>query len=144
MNNPLFTLGVGLAVAALVAAGCGKDSPAGPSGTTTTTTASFAAIQRDILTPSCESCHTDNGRSPAGGLNLKVGAAYPNLIGQASSAKAGAIRVVAGNPGGSYLVQKLEGALDIVGLRMPRVGAPLSDAQVAIIRQWIQEGALNN
>lgn len=144
MRNPLFTLGVGLAVAAVVATGCGKDTPAGPSGTTTTTV-SFAAIQRDILTPSCESCHTDNGRSPAGGLNLKVGAAYPNLMGQASSAKAGAIRVVAGNPSGSYLVQKLEGALDIVGLRMPRNGPPfLSDAQVAIIRQWIQEGALNN
>lgn len=144
MRHSFVTFGIGIAAMALVAIGCGKDSPAAPSGTTTTTTASFAAIQRDILTPSCESCHTDNGRSPAGGLNLKVGAAYPNLVGQASSAKAGAIRVVAGNPSGSYLVQKLEGALDIVGLRMPRVGAPLSDAQVAIIRQWIQEGAQNN
>jgi hypothetical protein len=53
--------------------------------------------------------------------------------------------VIAGNPGGSYLVQKLEGAADIVGLRMPRNGPPyLTDAQVAMIRQWIQNGALNN
>jgi hypothetical protein len=53
--------------------------------------------------------------------------------------------VIAGNPSGSYLVQKLEGAPDIVGLRMPRNGPPfLTDAQVALIRQWIQNGAPNN
>jgi mono/diheme cytochrome c family protein len=97
------------------------------------------------LTPACVSCHTDDGRTPAGGLNLKSGTAYAALVGVASTAKAGAVRVIAGNPSGSYLVQKLEGAPDIVGLRMPRTGPPyLTDAQVALIRQWIQNGAPNN
>ena len=102
-------------------------------------------IQAQILTPACVSCHTDEGRNPSGGLNLKSGTAYAALVGVPSTAKAGAIRVIAGNPSGSYLVQKLEGAADIVGLRMPRNGPPfLTDAQVALIRQWIQNGAPNN
>ena len=63
----------------------------------------------------------------------------------AAPQKAGATLVIPGNPSGSYLVQKLEGAADIVGSRMPRNGPPfLSDAQVALIRLWIQNGALNN
>jgi hypothetical protein len=67
-------------------------------------------IQTEILTPACTSCHTDEGRAPSEGLNLKAGAAYANLVGVASSEKAGAIRVIARNPSASYLVQKLEKA----------------------------------
>ena len=140
-----FIFGV-LALAVLgVAAGCGKDSsPTAPSQATATV--SFAQqIQTGILTPGCTSCHTDDGRTPSGGLNLRAGVSYAGLVGVASSAKAGATRVIAGNPSGSYLVQKLEGAADIVGLRMPRNGPPfLTDAQVALIRLWIQNGAPNN
>ena len=143
------TFGV-LALSVLVAAaGCGSTSspttpspaPAAPAATV-----SFAQqIQAQILTPACTSCHTDEGRTPSGGLNLKTGAAFAAMVGVASSGKPGAIRVIAGNPSGSYLVQKLEGAADIVGARMPRGGPPfLTDAQVALIRLWIQAGALNN
>ncbi len=128
-----------------LAAGCSSNnSPATP--TPVTPTVSFATqIQAQILTPACTSCHTDEGRTPSGGMNLKAGSAFANLVGVASTGKPGAIRVIAGNPSGSYLVQKLEGAADIVGLRMPRNGPPyLTDAQVALIRQWIQNGAPNN
>lgn len=132
-----------LTVAALAATGCGKDTPTNP--TPTPQAASFANIQSTIFTPSCESCHTDVGRSPAGMLNLRPGSAFSNLVSQNSSAKAGAVRVIPNNAAGSYLVQKIEGAADIVGRRMPLNGPPfLSDAQVALIRQWITEGARNN
>lgn len=140
-----------LGVAALLTVACSSDTQ--PSSTTssssssssTTSTVSFATIQSTILTPACEGCHTDVNRTAAGGLNLKPGAAYPNLVSQVSSAKSGATRVVPGNASGSYLIQKLEGASDIVGLRMPRNGPPyLTDAQVATIRTWITEGAKNN
>jgi len=78
-------------------------------------------------------------------MNLKSGSAYASLVNVASSGKPGATRVIPGNPSGSYLIQKLEGAPDIVGLRMPRNGPPyLTDAQIALIRQWIQNGAPNN
>jgi mono/diheme cytochrome c family protein len=135
---------VAVAGAAMTAA-CGSSSS--PTTPTTPAGPSFATqIQAQILTPACTLCHTDEGRTPASGLNLKATAiSYSNLVGVASVGKAGATRVIPGNPSGSYLVQKLEGAPDIVGLRMPRNGPPfLSDAQVALIRQWIQNGAPNN
>lgn len=128
--------------ALVVAAGCGGSSPTAPS---TPAAVTFARVQTEILNSNCVSCHTDEGRTPAAGLNLRSGAAYAALVGVASSGKPGAVRVIAGNPAGSYLVQKLEGAADIVGLRMPRNLPPyLSDAQIALVRQWIQAGALNN
>jgi mono/diheme cytochrome c family protein len=130
--------------AAMMVAGCGKDSPTTPTPTPTGPTFS-TQIQAQILNPACVSCHTDEGRTPASGLNLRSGAAFANLVGVPSIGKPGAIRVIAGNPGNSYLVQKLEGASDIVGLRMPRNGPPfLTAEQVALIRLWIQNGAPNN
>jgi mono/diheme cytochrome c family protein len=137
--------GIVAVAVAMMTAGCGKsDSPTTPTPTPTGPTFS-TQIQAQILTPACVACHTDEGRVPAANLNLRPGAAFPNLVGVASSGKPGAIRVIAGNPSGSYLVQKLEGAADIVGLRMPRNGPPfLTTEQVALIRQWIQNGAPNN
>ena len=132
---------VSIVLLVCLASACGKDSPAAPTNTANTVTFS-TQIQQQIFTPACTACHTDEGRTPSSGLNLKSGAAYAQLVGVASVGKAGAIRVIAGNPSGSYLIQKLEGGPDIVGLRMPRTGPPyLTDAQVALIRQWIQNGA---
>jgi hypothetical protein len=128
----------------VAAAGCSSSnsSPSAPS----TPTVSFATqIQAQILNPACTACHTDDGRTPSSNLNLKSGVAISNLVNVASVGKAGAVRVIPGNPSGSYLIQKLEGAADIVGLRMPRNGPPyLTTDQVALIRQWIQNGAPNN
>ena len=139
------TFGVLALSTLVVAAGCSSSSnPTAPAAAGPAL--SFATqIQAQILTPACTACHSDDGRTPSAGMNLRSGTAYASLVGVASSGKPGAIRVIAGNPSGSYLVQKLEGAADIVGLRMPRTGPPyLTDAQVALIRQWIQNGAPNN
>ena len=145
MHVVRLTFGIVAVAGSAMTAACGSSSsPTSPSTTPPGPTFS-QQIQAQILTPACVSCHTDDGRNPAGGLNLKTGTAYSNLVGVASTGKPGAVRVIAGNPSGSYLVQKLEGAPDIVGLRMPRNGPPfLTDAQVALIRQWIQNGAPNN
>jgi mono/diheme cytochrome c family protein len=149
MHLVRLTFGIVVVVGTAMTVACSSStSPSATTTTTTTTTSgpSFSQqIQAQILTPACTSCHTDDGRTPSGGLNLRSGAAYAALVGVASTGKPGAIRVIAGNASGSYLVQKLEGAADIVGLRMPRNGPPfLTDAQIALIRQWIQNGAPNN
>lgn len=127
------------------ATSCGSSSsPSAPSGQTNTVTFS-TQIQQQIFNPACIACHTDEGRTPSSNLNLKTGVSIANLVNVASVGKAGATRVVPGNPSGSYLIQKLEGAPDIVGLRMPRNGPPfLTTEQIALIRQWIQNGAPNN
>jgi hypothetical protein len=49
-------------------------------------------------------------------------------------------RVTAGDPGNSYVVQKVEGT-QTVGSRMPLGGPFLSQTEVNQIRAWIQAGA---
>ncbi|MGE5200227.1 MAG: hypothetical protein ACM3H9_11345, partial [Rhodospirillaceae bacterium] len=121
-------------------------------GPTPNLEATFSSIQHEIFDTTdssgrlaCTSCHTDAGRSPAGGLVLLEGRAYDALVGRPSSFKPGAILVVPGDPDGSYMVHKLEGAADIAGSRMPRGTGPfLTSGQMQIIRRWIALGAKND
>lgn len=121
-------------------------------GPTPNLTPTFASIQRDIfnaqdssLRLACIQCHTNVGRNPTGGLNLVEGSSYQALVGQPSTGKPGAIRVVPGDPENSYLLKKLMGSSDIAGVRMPRSNGPyLTDGQISIIRRWIQLGAKND
>ena len=111
----------------------------------------FSSIRTEILETvdlagrsSCLTCHTDQGRTAAGNLNLRADP-YAALVNAPSRVKAGAVFVVPGNPDASYLVHKLEGRSDITGLRMPRNGPPyLTDGQILVIRRWIENGAPNN
>ncbi len=110
----------------------------------------FSSIQREIFNTTdssgrqaCITCHVVGG--PAAFLPLTEGVSYNNLINRVSGAKPGAIRVIPGDPGNSYLIQKLEGAPDIVGQRMPRTSGPfLTEGQISIIRRWIELGANND
>src|SRR5262245_56129929 len=111
----------------------------------------FASIQRDIFEAAdssgrrnCTACHSSIGRTPSGGLALDHDTAYDAIVNVASNRKAGATRIVPGNPDASYLVQKVEGASGIVGVRMPQGGPYLSDGQILILRRWIQLGAPRN
>ena len=82
------------------------------------------------------------GRSPAAGLNLTHDAAYGQIVNMASTKKTGAIRVIPGDADNSYLVHKVEGLSDIVGVRMPYSGPPyLTDGQIMILKRWIALGA---
>lgn len=110
----------------------------------------FSSIRTEIFETtdlagrtSCVTCHTDQGRTPAGQLNLRADP-YGALVNVASRQKAGATLVVPGDPDASYLIHKLEG-IDIVQLRMPRNGPPyLTEGQILVIRRWIENGAPNN
>jgi hypothetical protein len=112
----------------------------------------FSSIQRDIFSSidasgraACTSCHNAQGARFAGNLNLAGDAAYGQLVNVPSTGKPEAIRVIPGDPEGSYLIHKIEGTAGIVGQRMPRTSGPfLTPGQVLIIRRWIQLGALNN
>lgn len=121
-------------------------------GPTPNLTPTFSSIQQEIFNTTdssgrlaCIGCHTDSGRTPAGGLVLLEGRSYQALVSQPSRFKTGAILVVPGDPDASYLVHKLEGAADIVGSRMPRGTGPfLTSGQMQIIRRWIELGAKND
>ena len=78
-------------------------------------------------------------------MNLLSGISYANLVGIASTGKPGAVRVIPGDPVNSYIIHKLEGRSDIIGVRMPRGNGPfLTDGQILVIKRWIANGAPNN
>jgi hypothetical protein len=112
----------------------------------------FASVQRDVFETtdaagrtSCVTCHTNIGRTPAGGLNLLHDVAYDQLVNVNSTQVPSLKRVNPGNPDASYMVHKIEGRPGIVGRRMPFNGPPyLTDGQILIMRRWIELGAPRN
>jgi hypothetical protein len=139
------------AALALGGAAC-DESLSDVAGPTPNLEPTLSSIQTEIFNTtdssgrqSCIQCHSDDGRVPAGNLVLLEGRSYAMLVGVASSQKAGATRVVAGDPENSYLIHKLEGRADIIGQRMPRTGGPfLAEGQIRIIKRWIEDGAKND
>jgi hypothetical protein len=101
----------------------------------------FDLVQR-IFNENCVSCH-----APGADLNLAEGVSWANLVGQPPPATeaCGGTLVVAGDPGASYLYQKVSSPTPCFGSRMPlgEFGSlpPLPDCVLAIIHDWIAEGA---
>jgi hypothetical protein len=99
------------------------------------------SIQANVFTPICSACHTGQGSVLPGSMNLtNAEASLLSLVGVASIEEPSIERVTAADPDNSYLVQKLEGTA-ATGARMPLGGAPLDQATVDAIRQWIADGA---
>ena len=137
-----------LCLAAAMVGGCGGGSGSGldgngrplgegddPSGPLTP---SFGSIQSHVFTPVCSVCHA-GGAAPEG-LRLDAANSYAMLVGVSSVEVSSLKRVAPGDPDNSYIVQKIEGHA-AVGARMP-FGGPYLDANtIAMIRQWITNGA---
>ena len=69
-------------------------------------------------------------------------ASYQSLVETGYSFYCAVPRVVPGDPDGSCLVMKIEGAVGASGTAMPPPPAPsLSQAEIDAIREWIQQGA---
>jgi len=79
----------------------------------------------------CSGCHIDTGG--AAGLDLSPEGAYAALMSRDEL-------VVAGDPDGSYLVQKMRGDAGISGDPMPPTSGS-SEAQITIVSDWISAGA---
>jgi hypothetical protein len=150
---PIRVLCRALVVVLTVAASACDENLSDVTGPTPNLEPTFSSIQREIFNTAdssgrraCVQCHTNVGRNPAAGLNLLSSASYTALVGVASPIRAGAIRVIPGDPENSYLVHKLEGrAGAISGSRMPLGGPPfLTEGQILVIKRWIQLGARND
>lgn len=130
--------------AAAIASGCAGDGegldengrPLGQGEQTLQPT--FSSIQTNVFTPICAPCHA--GAAAPLGFRLDEGAAYAMLVNAPSVEAPSVLRVAPGNPDASYLVQKIEGTAT-VGARMPLNGPPLPAETIAVIRQWIADGA---
>ena len=103
----------------------------------------LTSIQTNVFTPRCSGCHTRR-RSHAARQH-EPRERQRELRGPGRRRRARRClslqRVTPGNPTDSYLVRKLEGGPNIVGLRMPRIAAPLDQTTIAVVRQWISNGA---
>lgn len=112
----------------------------------------FESIQHEIFETTdvagrvaCVSCHTNVGRTPAGGMNLLASVSYDQIVNVSSTQVPSLRRVNPGSPDTSYMVHKIEGLPGIVGRRMPFSGPPyLTDGQIQIMRRWIELGAPRN
>ena len=143
-------IGVHVAAALCLAAlvGCGGGNGEGLDGNgrpigsgdagTTPLTADFASIQAHVFTPICTVCHAGAGAPQ--GLRLDATHSHALLVGVPSTEVSSVLRVAPGRPDASYVIQKLEGHA-AVGARMPLGGPYLDTPTIAVIRQWITDGA---
>jgi len=151
-RSPIRMLQLSLIALATVGAVACDESLSDVAGPSPNLEPTFSSIQHEIFEArdasgraACTECHTDAGRTPSGGLNLRHDVAYTSLVNVASRGKTGATRVVPSNPADSYLLDKVEGAPGMVGERMPRTGGPyLTPGQILIMRRWIELGAKND
>jgi len=104
-------------------------------------TADFESIQENVFTPICSVCHI--GASAPEGLQLDAAHSYNLLVGVPSNEQPNLLRVKPGDPDDSYMVHKIEGLSGIDGGQMPLNEAPLPQATIDAIRQWITNGAPN-
>ena len=128
---------VPLACCALTACGSG-DGFQGSGGAVGPLAPNFDSIQANIFEPLCEHCHS--GANAPVGLRLDAANSYLLLVGVPSGERSNILRVAAGDPNNSYLIQKLEGTAG-VGERMPAGLPAVPQADINIVRQWIADGA---
>ena len=92
----------------------------------------------------CGGCHTGGGASLPASMDLTPANIYASIVNVASVEQPALKRVKPGDPDNSYVVQKLEGAATISGVRMPFGGPYLDQATIDQVRAWVSAGAQNN
>jgi len=132
-----------LALVAGLSTACGGDGSSSGTAPSLAFGANFSEIQSNVFTPTCaiSGCHFGAGAPQ--GLRLDSANSFAMLVGVPSSEVPAVLRVAAGNPNSSYLIQKLEGRAAI-GAQMPLGGPELAQATIDIIRQWITDGAIDD
>jgi hypothetical protein len=138
-----------------VAAGCGSgvvESAPDPSQTRCESTFDTTAVRATVrfraeIAPMLER----NGCTEAGchggiiASSNYVADTHEGLMMPGEEARAmGLCAVKPGMPDSSYIVWKVEGRPEIQGARMPKGQPPLSAQDLALLRQWVAEGARNN
>ena len=117
----------------------GGNIPPGASGNPNAT---LAWVQANVFGGVCTQCHTGAG-APLG-VDWSTESATCSNIGRASGEKPELEEVDSGNPAGSYVVWKVEGAgpngEPIVGGRMPLSNPALSAEAIKNIADWIGDG----
>jgi len=104
--------------------------------------ATFNSIEKNVFRPRCalSGCHATDTKSA--GMDLSTSQAYANLVNIPSVLSVNGLkRVEPFDSDASFLIKVLDGSNPT---KMPLNGTPLDLATIDKIKQWIDEGALNN
>lgn len=106
----------------------------------------FSDQIQPILNTYCFRCHRPGGEADLAGIALQVGeeVAFDLLVNQPSSLDPSLTLVVPGDAESSLLFLKVASDAPPTGERMPLREAPLSAGSIELIRDWIDQGALDN
>jgi hypothetical protein len=124
-----------LALAALGGCASGAPPPA------TVIEPRLGVLQVEVFATSCglsASCHA--GPTPKEGLDL-TGSVWSKIVNRPAAQVPEQSLVVPGDPGASYLYEKVSRVLPSRGVRMPNASPPLDPAALTALRTWILEGA---
>jgi mono/diheme cytochrome c family protein len=107
---------------------------------------SLASDVQPIFERSCVSCHRPGAFANLSGIDLVLtaGQSRASLVNQPSSQNAALTLVVPGDSAASLLFLKVSSNMPPVGSTMPLFGARLNSSELALIRDWIDQGALDN
>ncbi|MCS7224474.1 MAG: hypothetical protein NZ959_07960 [Armatimonadetes bacterium] len=129
--------------AVLMIGGCGGGGRPVPGPTQGTRQVSFRQDVQPIFNRSCAAARCHGSEDAQAGLILSADVSYGQLVNIRSTQNRDYIRVIPGNAANSLLYRKLAEDRPPVGVKMPP-GGSLSDSEIALIRDWINQGALNN
>lgn len=91
----------------------------------------------DIFNRTCARAGCHAGSDPQMGMSLESESFFGHTVGAASQERPDLEIVRPGEPDSSYLLMKVRGDEDIVGLRMPLAGDPLSESEITTIEAWV-------
>lgn len=128
-------------------ASCGKLSelptaPGDGGGTPVDPSATFTRVKSEVL-PACSAVGCHGSIAPQQNMILTSDRAYGMIVNVTSVEDPSLKRISPGDAPNSYLYRKITG-VGITGDRMPLGGPFLSDAQTALVRDWIRRGAPND
>ncbi len=104
----------------------------------------FSADIQPILNERCINCHFPGGFAQMVGIpwDFREETAFDDIVEQSSIQDGSFTLVVPGDADSSLLFLKVSSESPPVGSMMPLGGPPLADSEVALIRAWIEQGAL--
>lgn len=115
-------------------------------GPTTGRAVSFSSEIQPIFNDLCIGCHVTGGFADQQGIPLRLieGLSFAMLINQKSTQNPSLTLVTPGDTANSLLFLKVSSNSPPVGDTMPLIGRRLTSSELARVRDWIDQGAMNN